>query len=94
MMDAWLKTDTLVRIMRKGDSDAARVSAADKILDRALGKAPMHLDITALRHTEIVYHTAEEIRQALTERGVPPVLLDYVPPKEGVVDGEKEPDEA
>jgi hypothetical protein len=79
---AYEALDTLVAIMREGDSDAARASAADKILDRALGKAPMHLDITAMRHTEIVYHTAAEIRQALADRGVPPVLLDYVPSKD------------
>jgi hypothetical protein len=42
----------------------------------------MHVDVTALRHTEIVYHTAAEIRQALADRGVPPVLLDYVPDEE------------
>jgi hypothetical protein len=75
---AYEALDTLVAIMREGDSDAARASAADKILDRALGK---HLDITAMRHTEIVYHTAEEIRQELADRGVPPVLLDCVPSK-------------
>ena len=72
--------EVLVEIMEHGESEAARVSAAAKILDRALGKAPQHIDTTALRHTEIVYHTPAEIRQALAERGVPPVLLDYVPP--------------
>jgi hypothetical protein len=82
LRNAYEAIDTLVAIMRKGDTDAARVSAADKILDRALGKAPMHVDITAIRHTEIVYHTAAEIRQALADRGVPPVLLDYVPSEE------------
>jgi hypothetical protein len=76
--------------MREGETEVARASAADKILDRALGKAPMDVDITALRHTEIVYHSAAEIRQALAERGVPPVLLDYVPP---VVDDTSPPNE-
>jgi hypothetical protein len=37
----------------------------------------MHVDVTAMRHTEIVYHTAAEIRQALADCGVPPVPLDY-----------------
>ena len=46
----------------------------------------MHVDVTALRHTEIVYHSAAEIRQELANRGVPPVLLDYVPPKDGESD--------
>ena len=72
--------EVLLEIMEHGESGAARVSAAGKILDRALGKAPQHIDNTALRHTKIVYHSAEEIRQELAARGVPPVLLDYVPP--------------
>jgi hypothetical protein len=29
-----------------------------------------------LRHTEFVYRSAEEIRKALIERGVPPAWLD------------------
>jgi hypothetical protein len=69
--------DILVEIAEDKDSNAsARVSAAGKILDRALGKAPQHVDITALRHTEIVYRSAAEIRQALIDRGAPAILLD------------------
>ena len=52
------------------------VSAAAIILDRALGKAPQHVDVSALRHTEIVYRSAEGIRKALIDAGAPPVLLD------------------
>ena len=78
--------EILVEIAEHGDSETARVSAAAKILDRALGKAPQHADVTALRHTEIIYHSAQEIREALAARGVPPALLDYTPPDN---DGEK-----
>ncbi len=70
----------LVNIAENGASESARVAAAGKILDRALDKAPAHLDITAMRHTEIVYRSAEQIREEIAARGVPPVLLDYVPP--------------
>lgn len=35
--------ETLAGIMRTGESEQARVSAADKILDRAWGKAPQSL---------------------------------------------------
>jgi hypothetical protein len=80
--------DILVDIGENSESDSARVSATKEILDRALGKAPQHVDITALRHTKIVYRSAEEIRQALADLGVPPVLLDYVPPNKD--DKEKE----
>jgi hypothetical protein len=58
---------------------AARFSAVGKILDCALGKAPQHVDVSALHHTEIVYRSAAEIRQELLNRGVPEVLLDYSP---------------
>ena len=41
-----------------------------------MGKAPAHVDITAIRHTEIVYRSAEEIRAALIAKGAPAILLD------------------
>ena len=72
--------NTMVAIMRDPEAPAsALIMAADKILNRALGKAPAHIDITALRHTEIVYRSAEEIRAALLGRGLPPALLDLRP---------------
>ena len=59
---------------------SVRVMAADKVMDRAVGRAPQFVDITAKRHTEIVYHSAEElrakIRAAIEEEGVPRALLD------------------
>jgi hypothetical protein len=77
---AYRALDRLVAVAENVEApEAARVSAADKILDRALGKAPEHGDVTALRHTEIVYRSAAEIRQELINRGVPEVLLDYSP---------------
>jgi hypothetical protein len=69
--------DVLVEIAADVEAPgAARVSAAAKVLDRALGKAK-HIDVSALRHTEIVYRSAAEIRQELINRGVPEVLLNY-----------------
>jgi len=73
---AYEAIDTLVHIMRNGESEVARASAADKILDRALGKARQHIDDTAMRHTEIVYRSAAELRKALIDEGVPQALLD------------------
>jgi hypothetical protein len=68
----------MVHLMRHAESEAVRLSAMDKILDRALGKAPAHIDVTAMRHTEIVYRSAEEIRQECIARGVPPFLLEHM----------------
>jgi hypothetical protein len=75
---SWI--DRLVKLARHAENESVKLGAIKEILDRSLGKAPQNVDITALRHTEIVYHSAAEIRQALLDRGVPPVLLDYVPP--------------
>jgi hypothetical protein len=77
---AYEALNVLIEIMRDDKAPAsARASAADKILDRALGKAPLHIDVGALRHTEIVYRSADEIRAALLGRGLPPALLDLRP---------------
>jgi hypothetical protein len=78
LQSAYEALDVLVEVAKDVEAPAAaRVSAAAKILDRALGKAPEHVDVTALHHTEIVYRSAAEIRQELINRGVPEVLLDY-----------------
>ena len=49
----------MVDIAVNGQSEAVRLAAADKVIDRAMGKAPAHIDITAMRHTDIVYQSAE-----------------------------------
>ena len=68
-----------------------RVMAADKVIDRAMGRAPQHIDISAKRHTDIVYRSAEElraeIRRAIEEEGVPRALMDLT--VEPVVDDEE-----
>ena len=68
--------------MRKSKQDTVKMMAADRILDRAVGRAPMQIDITALRHDEIVYQTAEQIRRELQRRGVPPLLIEHLPDAE------------
>src|SRR5713101_1403243 len=35
----------LVRVMRSAETDAVRISAAREILDRALGRAPVSVDL-------------------------------------------------
>ena len=70
----------LVKLMRGAGAENVRLGAMKEILDRSLGKAPAHIDITALRHTDIVYQSAEELRaelrKAIIEEGVPEALLD------------------
>ena len=71
--------NTMVTLMRKSKQDSVKLMAADRILDRAIGKAPMQIDVSALRHDEIVYQSVEEIRAELVRRGVPPLLIDHMP---------------
>jgi hypothetical protein len=68
--------ETLKHIMRHGESHEVQLKAATQILDRSLGKAPQHVDLAAVNHSQIVYRSAEEIHQALLDRGVPPTLLN------------------
>ena len=71
--------ETMVHLMRKSKQESVRLMAADRILDRAIGKAPMQIDVSALRHDQIVYQSVEEIRAELVRRGVPPLLIDHLP---------------
>ena len=53
---AYKALDVFVEVMEDVEAQgAARVLAASKILDRALGTAPEHGDVTALRHTRRWY---------------------------------------
>ncbi|MGO8921788.1 MAG: hypothetical protein ACLQF4_02495 [Xanthobacteraceae bacterium] len=66
--------DVLVKVAEDVEApEAARVSAAAKVLDRVLGTG--RVDVSALHHTEIVYRSAAQLRQELINRGVPEVLL-------------------
>jgi hypothetical protein len=72
--------DVLVAVANNVEApEATRVSAANKVLNRVVGKAPKHVDVAALHHTEIVYRSAAQIRQELRDRGVPEGLVDYLP---------------
>jgi hypothetical protein len=44
----------MVHLMRRSKEDSVRLMAASRIIDRAVGKAPLHIDVTALRHDQIV----------------------------------------
>jgi hypothetical protein len=79
LQHAYEALDGMIDLMRNAENEGVRLQAMDKILDRALGKAPQHTDATAIRHTEIVYHSAAEIRKALAAQGLPPSLLELLP---------------
>ena len=70
----------LVNLAHNAESEAVRMAAADKVLDRGMGKALQHFDIAAKRHVDIVYQSAEELREelrkALEGEGVPLALMN------------------
>jgi hypothetical protein len=68
----------MVKLMRTCKNPGVRLMAADRILDRAVGRAPLNIDVTALRHDEIVYESAMEIRRELERRGIPPILIEHL----------------
>jgi hypothetical protein len=45
---------------------------------RSGGRRPLHIDISALRHDEIVDQSAVEIRRELERRGAPPILIEQM----------------
>ena len=84
--------EVMVKLMRKAKTESVRLMAADRIIDRAVGKAPMNIDVSALRHDEIVYESVQQIREELERRGVPPILIEHMrdvtPPSENKSDEE------
>ena len=62
--------DVLVHIAKYGESETARVSAADKVIDRAMGKAPQHFDVTAKRHADR-YNKIGKLKSELAQRTIP-----------------------
>ena len=38
----------LIKLAKTAQSEGVRMMAADKVIDRAMGKAPQHIDVTAL----------------------------------------------
>jgi hypothetical protein len=72
--------ECLVTLMRTAENENVRLGAVKEILNRGLGKAPQHVDITAMRHTEIVYQSAAQIRQEIAARVCrPPCSITYLP---------------
>jgi len=68
----------MVKLMRTAKTESVRLMAAERIIDRAVGKAPLNIDANALRHDEIVYRSAAQIREELLRRGVPAILIDHI----------------
>ena len=54
--------ETLASIMRHGESEAARVAATDKILDRAHGRPSQAVDLTGNLNVDIA-RTIEDMRE-------------------------------
>jgi hypothetical protein len=75
----------LVMTIRTTKSEVARVSAATALLDRAYGKPPVQVDVSARGRVDVIYRSEAEFRQALIDRGLPERLLPpTLAPDEGI----------
>jgi hypothetical protein len=62
-------------------TNTSLVPSSGSMNPRAVGRAPMQIDVGALRHDEIVYQSAAEVRAELQRRGVP-LLIEHSPDAE------------
>jgi hypothetical protein len=67
--------EMLASIMRNGESEAARVAAADKILDRAHGRPSQAVDLTGNLNANIT-RTIEEMRERVRAMRYPQLATD------------------
>ena len=66
--------ETLVDVMRNGDTSSARVAAADKILNRGWGQAPQTISITETVEAPDLSQMSDEQLEALeTLRSLTPL---------------------
>jgi hypothetical protein len=64
--------------MRKAKTESVRLMAADRIITALSVRLPMNIDVSALCHEEIVYESAQQLREELQRRGVPSVLIEHM----------------
>jgi len=65
----------LVKTVRTSKSEAARVCAANALLDRGYGRPPAQVDISTRSRVDVVYRSEAELRRAPIDRGLPEAML-------------------
>jgi hypothetical protein len=70
----------LREIAEHGESEAARVAAANSLLDRAHGKPAQSVEVLHADLTKVEYPTEEEIIAEIKRRNLPQVL-ELIAPK-------------
>jgi hypothetical protein len=81
--------DTLIELMREGKTEMVRLHAANAILDRGVGRAPLVMHGTLVGN--VVLRTPEQVYAELQRRGITPEMLSMLPrmmEKANVIDNE------
>jgi hypothetical protein len=68
--------------------EALQLAAACALLDRAWGRPPQAAQVSAQNTVQVTYHSSEEIRQAILQRGLAPLLGIAVASNDEVIDAD------
>jgi hypothetical protein len=82
--------EKLAHIMQNSKKETLQIAAACALLDRAWGKPPQAMQVSSQHTAQVTYHTSEEIRQAIFQRGLAPLLGIPVPTNDEVIDDDGE----
>jgi hypothetical protein len=64
----------LAYLMEHAKQEALQFAAAVALLDRAWGRPPQAVQVSAQHTAQVTYHSSEEIRQVILKRGLAPLL--------------------
>jgi hypothetical protein len=81
--------DKLIELMREGETQMVQLHAANAILDRGLGRAPLVMQGTLVGN--VVLRTPEQVYAELQRRGITPEMMSALPrmlEKANVIDNE------
>ena len=64
----------LAYLMEHAKQETLQFAAAVALLDRAWGRPPQAVQVSAQHTAQVTYHSSEEIRQVILKRGLAPLL--------------------
>jgi hypothetical protein len=81
----------LAYLMEHAKQETLQFAAAVALLDRAWGRPPQAVQVSAQHTAQVTYHSSEEIRQVILQRGLAPLLGIPVGNGSDVVDADVVP---
>jgi hypothetical protein len=82
--------EKLAYLMQNAKQERLQLAAACALLDRAWGRPPQAVQVAAPHNVQVTYHSSEEVRQAILQRGLAPLLGIAVEGNGKVIDGDDE----